>query len=278
MCSKLIWHPATEEPEPKRKEENIMNNNIKEIIKDMRKGIESLEIKIDELEMLIGFERESIPYALTKLYCIKDYEPGEWLTKGKVYELDEDGRITYDDDYEDSYAPDSYYDGDARCGDYLVLLVDRKAQKDEWIYITESGDERAVVGEIYQFVEEVRDGLYIKHPDGMRIGDNTANIDPSKYLVLDGYVADYEEEDEEPAYYTGKVVCVNSIGQSWWTIGKVYNIVNGVIYDNDGDHRTEILSVEHLNESCSVKFIEYMGGAQYININILNYITPIDKC
>lgn len=233
--------------------------NDKEIIRGMCKVIESLENKIGELERLIDCDTESAPTS-TKLYCVKDYEPGEWLTKGNVYELDEHDYITYDDGYETSYNPDNYYDGDARCGDHLIPLVDRKAQKDEWIYITESGDDRAVVGEIYQFVEEGLNSLHIKHPEGMRCGDSAANIDPSKYLVLDGYVADYEE-DLAPTYYTGKVVCVDRESfLTHWTIGKVYVVVNGTIYDDDHEPRTNIESIEDLNNH-NMKFIEYKGGA-----------------
>ena len=34
-------------------------------------------------------------------------------------------------------------------------------------------------------------------------------------------------------YYNGKVVCIKS-GYSWWTVGKVYNVVDGVITADDG--------------------------------------------
>ena len=35
-------------------------------------------------------------------------------------------------------------------------------------------------------------------------------------------------------YYNGKVVCIKS-GSPWWTVGKVYNVVDGVITADDGD-------------------------------------------
>nr|DAK87802.1 MAG TPA: hypothetical protein [Caudoviricetes sp.] len=34
-------------------------------------------------------------------------------------------------------------------------------------------------------------------------------------------------------YYNGKVVCIAS-GYNWWTVGKVYNVVDGVITDDGG--------------------------------------------
>lgn len=38
---------------------------------------------------------------------------------------------------------------------------------------------------------------------------------------------------EPPQYYNGKVVCIAS-GYSWWKVGKVYNVVDGVITADDG--------------------------------------------
>lgn len=39
---------------------------------------------------------------------------------------------------------------------------------------------------------------------------------------------------EPPQYYNGKVVCIAS-DYDWWTVGKVYNVVDGVITADDGD-------------------------------------------
>ena len=41
-------------------------------------------------------------------------------------------------------------------------------------------------------------------------------------------------EPEPPQYYNGKVVCI-ATGYGWWTVGKVYNVVDGVITADDGD-------------------------------------------
>ena len=40
--------------------------------------------------------------------------------------------------------------------------------------------------------------------------------------------------EHEQKYYNGKVVCIKS-GYPWWTVGKVYNVVDGVITADDGD-------------------------------------------
>lgn len=39
---------------------------------------------------------------------------------------------------------------------------------------------------------------------------------------------------EPPQYYNGKVVCI-ATGYKWWTVGKVYNVVDGVIAADDGN-------------------------------------------
>lgn len=38
---------------------------------------------------------------------------------------------------------------------------------------------------------------------------------------------------EPPQYYNGKVVCI-ATDYNWWTVGKVYNVVDGVIADDGG--------------------------------------------
>lgn len=38
---------------------------------------------------------------------------------------------------------------------------------------------------------------------------------------------------EPPQYYNGKVVCI-ATGYSWWTVGKAYNVVDGVIANDNG--------------------------------------------
>lgn len=43
-----------------------------------------------------------------------------------------------------------------------------------------------------------------------------------------------EEVQKESEYYNGKVVCIKS-GYSWWTVGKVYDVVDGYITADDGD-------------------------------------------
>ena len=54
---------------------------------------------------------------------------------------------------------------------------------------------------------------------------------------------DPDAEPPKPKYYTGKVVCVKS-GYPWWTVGKVYDIVDGTITADDGVKYRGYISAE----------------------------------
>lgn len=87
-------------------------------------------------------------------------------------------------------------------------------------------------------------------------------------LALDRLIDREEPEEpkpEEPKYFTGDVVCVYS-DFGWWTVGRVYPVENGVIVDNAGDPRTDVLSIEQLNRRLSddeakVTFVPFRGVA-----------------
>lgn len=66
---------------------------------------------------------------------------------------------------------------------------------------------------------------------------------------------------EEPhKYYNGKLVCVDNGGfPDYFTVGKVYKIVDGVLNPNEGIENhifKNFKSLDDINEKCSAKFIE----------------------
>ena len=85
-----------------------------------------------------------------------------------------------------------------------------------------------------------------------------------EYLVLDGY-----HPEPEPEYFSGKVVCVSS-GDSCFTVGKMYEFINGEIKDDDGDERPvyadqHFKSVDEWNSEYGMpiaRFIEFKGEAK----------------
>jgi len=118
-----------------------------------------------------------------KLYCVKDNRPGMWLTKGKVYAIDENDRITVDS----GYRPDGYeyrdnwdVNGEKR-QDILFPLVKREPKIGE--YILPDGETKPVKVER----QCGRDGCLV-HADKRHTRPyNRAHM---KYLVLDGYTGD----------------------------------------------------------------------------------------
>lgn len=84
-------------------------------------------------------------------------------------------------------------------------------------------------------------------------------------------------EPEKPKGWTGKVVCVTTMhnchgcGNDLFTVGKVYTVQNGAIYDDDGTFYTGIYPICDVNDLingrknyCPIfcKFVEYKGGAE----------------
>ena len=87
--------------------------------------------------------------------------------------------------------------------------------------------------------------------------------------VLDGYQPEPEAEKEpEPEYFSGKVICVSS-GDECFTVGKMYEFINGEVKDDEGDTRPmyadeQFKSVEEWNSEYGMpiaRFIEYKGEA-----------------
>ena len=136
--------------------------------------------------------------------------------------------------------------------------VHRKAKVGEYVrLVAEYGDGRGGYSEeaydrcgIYQ-VEAV-DGLAeIRSKQGklLRFFDD-------EYVVLEGYKPE-DKPEAKPKYYSGKLVCVES-NCNWWTAGKVYEIVNGEMFDDTNDKRFGILDVPNFNKVMHgfAKFIE----------------------
>lgn len=75
--------------------------------------------------------------------------------------------------------------------------------------------------------------------------EDTFDFYKGAQLALDRLM--HQSITQPPKYYTGKLVCIQSSSR-WWTVGKVYNAVDGVIHDDDGDGRGPHRSVESFNQ------------------------------
>lgn len=64
----------------------------------------------------------------------------------------------------------------------------------------------------------------------------------------------HNPKPEKPTLLTGRIVCIESYAP-WWTEGKIYEVCDGYIIDNDGDDRGPFHSVAEMNELLATKFI-----------------------
>ena len=125
-----------------------------------------------------------------KLYCVKGYDPGNGLTKGKIYEIRSGEALVYDNGNQSGF---DWRNGVPReWKNALFPLVKRPAKVGEWIYITKAigACPRTKEGEVHQVDEILGFALYIKSQNGYNDtkGYRRANISGEcEYLVLDGY-------------------------------------------------------------------------------------------
>ena len=78
---------------------------------------------------------------MRKFKCIKSYESGEWLTKGKIY-TEDNGRFEYDDGWVDEtfdYDVSHFEDG-STMSDYLEEVFDEEIKEDKKMSKFKVGD------------------------------------------------------------------------------------------------------------------------------------------
>lgn len=208
-------------------------------------------------------ERDMEPYAepakapeAVKLYCVDELI--DWLTRGKIYESI-GGKINVDTgaNYTDEYM---------RAAGRLYPLVSRPAKAGEWVYIAKSPYSSAISdGAVLRVINANDHYIDVKGDIVTQPSDvDLWHVIHSDYLTLDGYDGRYEPQ--EPKYYSGKVVCVES--RDAFTVGKVYEFKDGKVNDDEGDNRPmadyRAETLESWNEDdgrCHTKFIEYKGEA-----------------
>lgn len=74
------------------------------------------------------------------------------------------------------------------------------------------------------------------------------------YERLRGRMSPARVPETKPKYFTGKVVCIKNGGD--FTVGKIYEIKNGVLKDNTGYGFRAFTSVEDVNEGLCSQFVE----------------------
>ncbi len=194
---------------------------------------------------------------IATLYCVKD-DP-RWLTKGKMYEINADGRITYDDGH--SGCPgyksfSNYASGNPTPAACLVECVRRPAEIGEWIVIVDAHP---------LSMQNYKNGdIFCVTNSAMFVGDvcvmgQQAFIERVEYAVLVGY----RPEPEPEKFYNGKVVCTDNRNTVCFTAGKIYEFKDGFVHE-DGGKNYDTRPVKTLADAEEklgkfVKFIEFKG-------------------
>ena len=66
----------------------------------------------------------------------------------------------------------------------------------------------------------------------------------------------FDKCDNPP--YNSRIVCTNNCGgfQKWWTVGKIYEVKNGYLVDDDGDKYGPFDNFRHINLGMMANFVE----------------------
>jgi hypothetical protein len=125
----------------------------------------------------------------------------------------------------------------ARVGDYIRL-------KKELFSFNKIGDILKVAG-IGKTTADVKE---CDHPRSTNAHSNYLwHYSHNCYEVIESCTAEKKEEYKEPQYYNGKAVCVKCEG-SGFTVGKVYEFIDGQTEDNDGIKRPIGRQIKKLEE------------------------------
>ena len=215
-----------------------------------------------------------------KLYCVKDYitpHGNVELIKGAVCAFNPavgalelpDGRLIGDATEPRSY--DGWKAENPFRADCLVPLVKRPAKVGEWVLLDRDDcvgkNKKGDVVKVVSAPSNTTTFCFISDPTRKYSGGICVCFGSDYTYVLDGYKPEPEAE-LEPEHFSGKVVCVSS-GDECFTVGKMYEFVNGKVKDDVGDVRPMLASqrfksVDEWNEffgSPIARFIEFKGEA-----------------
>lgn len=92
------------------------------------------------------------------------------------------------------------------------------------------------------------------HEDEYNVG--TACVEVCKKLFGVKNAEEKSEESPTPKYYTGKVVCIER--NPWFTQGKVYEVKDGNVIDDQGSIYSFIEGVNDMCAQIKVEFIEFV--------------------
>lgn len=91
--------------------------------------------------------------------------------------------------------------------------------------------------------------------DKYDVGAAAYEVVKKMFNIKDKAVEKTDDTDiKEPEWFNGKVVCIK--GSFWFTEGKIYNVVDGIIRDDTGTIYRRFTDVEEINRRIESQFIE----------------------
>lgn len=121
-----------------------------------------------------------------------------------------------------------------------VREVNRKAKKGEWVKIVKAefvpvnddGTPSYKNGDVLHIISDVGYG-YVRFREGEDRSNKRYILAQSEYVVLENYTPTEEvKELVKETFYNGKVVCIKAVPHSSFTVGKVYQFVDGSVTDD----------------------------------------------
>lgn len=137
-----------------------------------------------------------------------------------------------------------------------VREVKRYAEVGEYIKITDpiAAMGKYKRGDVFRVTEAFPETEYaVQH---VKCYEVSIIIRYDEYVVLENYQPEEKPQEKREQYYTGKVVCVR--GNIGYTVGRIYEIKDGILKDDDGDVRPKDKSnkIRKLEDYTAAKFIE----------------------
>lgn len=153
-------------------------------------------------------------------------------------------------------------------------VVKRKAKAGDYIRLTCKSFDFTEVGDILKVHRRTPYVVKVLDKDHPRRG---------RVTVADNYEWCYGEDEyevvepvkkpcekETPKVYNGKVVCIKT-GYDWWTVGKVYEVKDGIITRDDGEQYPKLDGYRYKDADD----VRHMGCADGKNYNPRNEFIPL---
>ena len=154
-------------------------------------------------------------------------------------------------------------------------VVKRKAKKGDYIRLTKKTFSFNEVGDILKVHEMIAGLVEVLEKDHPRGGSGEAlGKDYAWHYRCDDYevIEHVKEKASKPERYNGKVVCIKTVN-NWWTVGKVYEVKDGIITADNGFKYPRLDNYRYKD----AEDVRHAGCTSGTNYNHCNEFVPLVK-